>query len=87
MNKQNVNRYIRRTHMYLPLFLTPWMFVYALSTWMLNHGPYFRQFRPGPNGWTKLWEKDYAVKLPPTQAELRALAGTILKENGFDHRA
>jgi hypothetical protein len=28
---------VRRTHMYLALFLTPWIFTYALSTIAMNH--------------------------------------------------
>lgn len=28
---------LRRTHMYLALFLTPWMLMYALSTMAMNH--------------------------------------------------
>ena len=30
--------FLRRTHMYLALFLTPWMTMYALSTVVFNHG-------------------------------------------------
>jgi hypothetical protein len=31
------SKLIRRTHMYLALFLTPWMLVYAVSTIAMNH--------------------------------------------------
>ena len=31
------SKIVRRTHMYLALFLTPWMFVYATSTIAMNH--------------------------------------------------
>ena len=31
------SRLIRRTHMYLALFLTPWMIINALSGLVLNH--------------------------------------------------
>lgn len=37
MNKQDLSRYIRRTHMYLALFLTPWILIYALSSLVFNH--------------------------------------------------
>ena len=32
------SRLIRRIHMYLALFLAPWMLAYALSTIVMNHG-------------------------------------------------
>jgi hypothetical protein len=31
------SRFVRRTHMYLALFLAPWMIGYALSTLAMNH--------------------------------------------------
>jgi hypothetical protein len=35
--KQDISRYIRRIHMYLALFLTPWILIYALSSLVFNH--------------------------------------------------
>jgi hypothetical protein len=32
-----VSRIVRRVHMYLGLFLVPWMFMYAASTVVMNH--------------------------------------------------
>ncbi len=40
------SRFIRRTHMYLALFLTPWMFVYALSSTIFNHFRFFSGGKP-----------------------------------------
>jgi hypothetical protein len=37
MTSATVSKVIRRTHMYLALFLTPWIIVYALSGLVLNH--------------------------------------------------
>ena len=37
MNPQKLSLYIRRTHMYLALFLTPWLIMYALSSLVFNH--------------------------------------------------
>ena len=31
------SKLVRRTHMYLALFLTPWMAGYAASTLLMNH--------------------------------------------------
>jgi hypothetical protein len=78
---KNTNLIFRRTHLYLGMLLIPWMFVYAFSTFMLNHGTYFRQFRPGPDGWIQLWEKNYQTELPATQPELREWAANVLKEH------
>jgi len=80
---KSTNLIFRRTHLFLGMLLIPWVFIYAFSSFILNHGPQFRQFRPGPDAWTKLWEKDYKTDLPTAQEELRTLAGTILKENGI----
>jgi hypothetical protein len=33
-----LSKLMRRTHMYLALFLTPWLLGYALSTIVMNHG-------------------------------------------------
>src|SRR5262245_68015 len=35
------SRVLRRTHMYLALFLFPWMLMYALSTLVMNHRTWF----------------------------------------------
>jgi hypothetical protein len=37
-------RLIRRVHMYLGLFLAPWMLMYALSTLAMAHRPFFQSF-------------------------------------------
>ena len=31
------SKVIRRTHMYVALFLAPWVLMYALSTMVMNH--------------------------------------------------
>jgi hypothetical protein len=36
-----VSRILRRTHLYLGLFLAPWMLMYALSTAAMNHRGWF----------------------------------------------
>jgi hypothetical protein len=40
------SKLIRRTHMYLALFLTPWMVVYALSSFIFNHHALFSGGKP-----------------------------------------
>ena len=35
---------IRRIHLYLALFLTPWMLMYAISTVVMNHRGFFKDY-------------------------------------------
>ena len=45
---------IRRTHMYLGLFLFPWMLMYALSTMVMNHRALFvATYGAGPPAYEK----------------------------------
>ena len=41
MKKIAWSKLIRRTHMYLALFLTPWVMVFALSSIIFNHFKFF----------------------------------------------
>jgi hypothetical protein len=41
------SKVVRRTHMYLALFLMPWMLMYALSTLAMNHRNLFRDRESG----------------------------------------
>ncbi|MGH9659017.1 MAG: hypothetical protein ACRD96_10770 [Bryobacteraceae bacterium] len=43
-----ISKLIRRTHMYLALFLAPWVLIYTLSTMAMNHRDWFRRFYAGP---------------------------------------
>lgn len=79
-----MNLIFRRTHLYLGMFLVPWIFIYAFSTFMLNHGPTFRALRPPPDAWDQLWQKNYSVDLPDSQTGLREWAEIALKENDLE---
>ena len=52
---KKLSRVIRQTHMFLALFLTPWMLMYSLSTMVMNHRAYFKA-RYG--GALVHWEKE-----------------------------
>lgn len=39
---------LRRIHLYLALFLTPWILMYAASTFVMNHRPLFHGPPPQP---------------------------------------
>jgi hypothetical protein len=56
---------LRRTHMYLALFLAPWVLLYALSTFAMNHRHWFRGEPPKPP--TFIHERDFAYdgSFPP----------------------
>ena len=43
-----LSTFLRRSHMYLALFLMPWMLFYALSTMAMNHRDFFRELYGGP---------------------------------------
>jgi hypothetical protein len=69
---------LRRTHMYLGLFLFPWMLMYALSTVAMNHRGFFaKTYGTGPVPFEKEREVVFASSLPP-DAEPRAIARQIL---------
>ena len=46
MKKIAWSKLIRRTHMYLALFLTPWVMVFALSSIIFNHFKFFSGGKP-----------------------------------------
>jgi hypothetical protein len=54
------SKLVRRTHMYLALFLSPWMLMYALSTLVMNHRAVFvEKYGRGPIPWEKQQELTY----------------------------
>ena len=53
------SKIVRRTHMYLALFLTPWIAGYALSTIAMNHR------MPRPTVLTKERDEAYANTFEP----------------------
>jgi hypothetical protein len=54
--------FVRQTHMYLALFLTPWIIMYALSTVAMNHRSSFRQHFGGDVPWEKQSEQILPVE-------------------------
>lgn len=75
---------VRRTHMYLALFLCPWMLMYALSTAVMNHRALFVEaYGPGPASYEKEREFVYDAVLPEN-AELRTLSRQVLISAGLD---
>jgi len=60
-----LSKIMRRTHMYLALFLGPWMLMYALSTSAMNHREFFRDYYGGNPVFEKESEKRYAGTFAP----------------------
>lgn len=80
----NLSLVIRRTHMYLALFLFPWLLMYSLSTAVMNHRRLFvdeagngaPQFQP---------ERELTYDgVFPEGAELRTISGQILASLDLD---
>lgn len=70
---------IRQIHMYLGLFLAPWMLIYALSTMAMNHREYFKE-RYG--GTMVKWKVEKEQTLTPQfkpDATAQEMAASILQ--------
>jgi hypothetical protein len=71
----------RRTHLYLGLFVMPWLVMYGVSSFMLSHRTWFPPDQP-PR-WQLLFEREYHREVP-AQAELRAVSLEILRDCGLE---
>ena len=67
----------RRTHLYLGLFVMPWLLMYGLSSFMICHQDLFRSDQPA--NWQPVFEREYKRQIPD-QANLREVAQAILKD-------
>jgi hypothetical protein len=72
------SKFLRRTHMYLALFLTPWILVYTLSTMTMNHRQFFTKPGDNPIRFERESEQTYTGTFPP-QATARQMALQLLK--------
>jgi hypothetical protein len=79
----NTSKIIRRTHMYLALFITPWMIIYSLSGLVLNHFPLVRSWYGGTFGqFEKVEERKYTAAFS-ADADAKAVAAQILEQLGM----
>ena len=81
------SKLIRRTHMYLALFLTPWLLIYAASGIVLNHRPWFFPVATGGHDgaqpvFTKVGERDYDVVFSD-DADARMIGAKVLEDLGL----
>jgi hypothetical protein len=78
------SRILRRTHMYLALFLAPWMLMYALSTMAMNHRGWFAG-RQGPGPPPFVHERTLAFDgALPDVKDARAAGAVLLAWLGFE---
>jgi len=75
---------IRRTHMYLALFLFPWMLMYALSTAAMNHRAMFASAAPGGAPQFERERQLVYDGVLPEGAELRVVSQQILASLDLD---
>lgn len=71
----------RRIHLYLGLFLLPWLCMYGVSSFMISHPDWFAA--EGSPTWQPVFERDYSRKIPEG-AEIRLVAHEILKDCGLE---
>lgn len=78
------SRLVRRTHMYLALFLAPWMLMYAASTLVMNHRAVFvERYGAGPVPFHKERELVYDASFSP-DADLKTISRQILTSLDLD---
>jgi hypothetical protein len=67
----------RRTHLYLGMFVMPWLMMYGVSSFMISHQDWFRSDESA--SWKPVFEREYQRPIPE-QADLREIALEILKD-------
>jgi hypothetical protein len=71
------SRVIRQIHLYLALFLGPWVLLYGISTIVMNHRALFRGEEAPPPPWEIVSDGTYDGEFPP-QAGRQQMAHQIL---------
>jgi len=67
----------RRTHLYLGLFLMPWLLMYGVSSFIIIHQSWFGNNKEPT--WEPLFEKEYRRPMNKDE-DLRTTAQTVLKD-------
>lgn len=71
--------FVRRCHLYLGLFLLPWLVMFGVSSIPLNHNS-----NPAPPKWEKISEIPFEAAVPPPNQNLRALGRQMMTAAGVD---
>ena len=78
------SRLVRQVHLYLGLFLAPWMFMYAVSTLVMNHREFVQSLYPTKApGLVSERELDYSRTFP-TDAAPQQMGQQILGDLGLE---
>lgn len=78
------SKIVRRTHMYLALFLTPWILMYAASTVAMNHRGFFlARHGDAPAPYEVERQVAYPTVFDPDAAP-RLMAAQLLSDLGLD---
>ena len=78
------SKVVRRTHMYLALFLFPWVLMYAASTLVMNHRAMFiARYGEGPIPFERERQLVYDGVFPEG-ADQKAISRQLLQSVGFD---
>ena len=78
------SKLLRRTHMYLALFLFPWLLMYALSTMVMNHRAIFvARYGDGPAPFVRERQQTYDGVFPEG-ADPKMMARQILQSVSLD---
>jgi hypothetical protein len=77
------SKLLRRTHLYLALFLGPWILMYAASTFAMNHRAWFRGEPAPPPRWEIVSSSTYTGEFPP-DANSFLMAQQLLAGLGMD---
>jgi hypothetical protein len=78
------SKLVRRLHLYVALFLSPWLLMYALSTLVMNHRHFFvEKYGAGPVPFHRERELTYAGSFSPDTAP-RDIARQVLASLDLD---
>jgi hypothetical protein len=70
---------VRRLHLYMGLFLLPWVIMFGVSSIPLNHSG-----TPEPAIWTRVGEIDFDNEVPASGENLRPLGRSMMDAAGIE---
>jgi len=73
-----LSKFLRRTHLYLALFLMPWILMYAASTFVMNHRVQFQSLYGGPLPVPVLEREQTYDAVFPDGADAKVMAAQVL---------
>ena len=78
--KRSFSTLVRRTHLFLALFLTPWVLMYAVSTFTMHHRALFTgEHRRVDPGFELIREETYRLDVAPND-DTRDVARRVLRD-------